>query len=70
MINLELEYQKILNIVVSSRKKINIENIIINSHELNSEREQWKNHKIHWHERICKICGINKVKDGKHFSLK
>ena len=41
VINTTLEYKKYLSILTSSKKKINIAKIRMNSHELHSETGDW-----------------------------
>ena len=56
VINPTLEDQKYLYVLASSKKKINIAKIRMNSHELHSETGRWAITKTPWVERICHIC--------------
>ena len=56
VINPNLEDQKYLSVVTSSRKKISIAKIESNSYELNSETMHWSIPKTPWAERVCHLC--------------
>jgi len=53
VINPTLEDQKYLSILTSSKKKINIAKIRMNSHDLHSETGRWEVPKTPWMERIA-----------------
>ena len=55
VINPTLEDQKYLSVLTSSKKKINIAKIRMNSYELHSELGRWKVPKTPWMERICHL---------------
>ena len=55
VINPTLKDQKYLLVLTSSKKKINISKIRMNSHELHSEIGHWEIPKTSWVERIS-IC--------------
>ena len=56
VINPNLEDKKYLLEVTSSRKKINIANIITNSHEIHSKTRSWSIPKTPWEERVFYMC--------------
>ena len=70
VINPTLEDQKYLFVLTSSRKKINIAKIRMNSHELYSETGRWTVPKTPWVERICRLCENRNIEDENHFFLK
>ena len=63
VINPNLEDQKYLSIVTSSRKKINIAKIRTNSHELHRETWCWSIPKTPWAERVFHLCESMSVED-------
>ena len=69
VINPNLEDQKYLSVVSSSRKKINIANIRTNSHELHSETWRWSIPKTPWAERVCHLCESMSLEDENPFLL-
>jgi len=69
VINPNLEDQKYLSVLTSSKKKINIAKIRMNSHELHSERGRWTVPKTPWMERICHLCENMIIPDEYHFLL-
>ena len=69
VINHTLEDQKYLSVLTSSKKKINIAKIRMNSHELHSETGRWAIPKTPWVERICHICENRNIEDENHFFL-
>ena len=68
-INPNLEDQKYLLVVTSSRKEINISKIGMNSHELHSEIGCWSIPKTPWAERVCHLCESMSIEDENHFLL-
>ena len=68
VINPTLEYHKYLFILTSSKKKINITKIRMNSHELHSETGPWEVPKTPWAEKICHLCENMNFEDENHFS--
>ena len=65
-----MEDQKYLSIVTSSRKKINITKIRMNSHELHSETRHWFIPKTPSVERVCHMCeSMSIAEDENHFLL-
>ena len=69
VINPNLEDHKYLSVVTISWKKINIDKIRINSHELHSETRRWSIPKSPWVERVCHLCESMSIEDEKHFLL-
>ena len=69
VINPNLEDHKYLLVLTSSRKKINIAKIRMNSHELHSKIERWSIPKTPWVERIFHLCESMSVEDENHFLL-
>jgi hypothetical protein len=69
VVNLNLEDQKYLSVLRSSKKKINIAKIRTNSHELHSKTGRWTIHKTPWDEINCHLCDTKRVEDEKHFLL-
>jgi hypothetical protein len=69
VINPNLEDQNYLFVLKSANKKINIDKIRTNSHELHSEIGRWTTLKTPWDERICHLCDTKRVEDEKHFLL-
>ena len=69
VINHNLEYQKYISVVTSSRKKNNIAKIKTDSHELHSETRCWSIPKTPWEERVCHLCESMIVEDENHFLL-
>lgn len=69
VINPNLEDQKYLSTLTSSKKKINIAKIRTNSHELHRETRRWTIPKRPWEERICQLCESMSVEDESHFLL-
>ena len=67
--NPNLEDQKNLSVVISSRNKINIAKIRTNSHELHSETRHWSIPKTPWVERVFHLCESMSVEDENHFIL-
>ena len=67
VINCNLEDQKYLSVVTSSRKKINIAKIRTNSHELHSETRSWSIPKISWVERVSHLRQSMNVEDENYF---
>ena len=65
-----LDDQKCLLTVTSSRKKINIAKIRMNSNELQRETESWYIPKTPWTERVFHLCESLSVEDENHFLLK
>jgi hypothetical protein len=53
----------------SVKKKIRIDKITTNSHELHSATGHWSIPKTPWDERACHLCDTKKVEDEKHFLL-
>ena len=70
VINPILEDQKYLSLLTSSKKKINIAKIRMNSNELHSEMGCWVVPKTTWMERICHLCENMNIEDENHFLLK
>ena len=70
VINPNLEHEKYLSVVTSSRKKINIAKIRTNSHGFHSETRRWSIPKTPWAERVCHLCESMSVDDKNHFLLK
>ena len=66
IVNPSLEDQKYLFVLTSSKKKISIAKIRMNSHELHSETCPWEVPKTPWVERIYE--NIN-IEDKNHFLL-
>ena len=69
VINPNLEDQKYLSVVTSSRNKINIAKIRTKYHELHSETRCWSIPKIPWVERVFHLCESMSVEDENHFLL-
>ena len=69
VINPTLEDQKYIYVLTSSKKKTNIGNIRMNSHELHSETGRWTVPKTPWVERICHLCENKNIEDENHFLL-
>ena len=69
VINPTLEDQKYLSVLTSSKKKINIAKIRVNSHDPHSERGCWTVPKTPWMERICHFCENMIIADENHFLL-
>ena len=69
VINPNLEDQKYLSIVTSSRKKINIAKIRTNTHDIHSEIGRWYIPKTQWEERVFHLCESMSIYDEKHFLL-
>ena len=68
-INPNLEDQKYLSVVTSSRNKISITKIRTNSHELHSKIGPWFIPKTPWVERVCHVCESMNIEDENHFLL-
>lgn len=68
MINPNLEYQKYVSSLTSVKKKIDIDKIRTNSHELYSETKCWTIPKTPRIERICHLYDTKKVEDENTFS--
>ena len=69
VINPTLEDQKYLFVLNSSKKKINISKIRMNSHELHSEIGHWTVPKTPWLERIFHLYKNRNIEDENHFLL-
>ena len=69
VINPNVEDQKYLSTLTSTRNKIHIAKIRTNSHEFHSETGRWKIPKTPWEERICQLCESMSVEDESHFLL-
>ena len=69
VINPNLEDQKYLSIVTSSRNKINIAKIKTNGHELHSEIACWSIPKIPCAKTGCHLCESMSLEDENHFLL-
>ena len=69
VINPNLEDQKYIFVLTSSKKKINITKIRTNSHELHSETSRWAVPKTPWVERMCHLCENMNIEDENHFLL-
>ena len=69
VINPNLEDQKYLSAITSSRKKINIYKIRTNSYECHSEIGHWSIPKTPWVERVFHPCEPMSIKDENHFLL-
>ena len=69
VINPNLEDQKYLSVITSSRNKINITKIRTNSHELHSETGCWSIHKTPWAERVCHLSDSMSIEDEKKILL-
>ena len=69
VINPTLKDQKYFSILTSSKKKINIAKIRMNSHELHSETSRWAVPKTPWMERIYHLCENMNIEDENHFLL-
>ena len=69
VINPNLEDQKYLSVVTSSRNKINIAKIRTNSHELHNETWRWYIPKTPWAERVFHLCGSMSIEDENHLLL-
>jgi len=69
VINPTLEDQNYLSILTSSKKKMNMAKIRMNSRELHSETGRWVVPKTPWMERICHICEDRNIVDENHFLL-
>ena len=69
VINPNLEDQKYLSLVTSSRKKNNIDNIITSSNEFHSKTKRWPIPKTPWAERVFHMCESMSVEDENHFLL-
>ena len=68
-INPNLEDHKYLSMVTSSRKKIDIAKIIMNSRELHSETWHWSITKNPWVERVFHLFDSISVEDENQFIL-
>ena len=69
VINPNLEDQKYLLVLSSTKKIINIDKIRTNSHELHSETGRWAVPKTPWVERIYHLCENMNIEDENHFLL-
>lgn len=69
VINPNLENQNYLSALTSTKNKINITKITINSHELHSETGQWCIPKTPLDERVCHLYDTKTVEDENHFLL-
>ena len=69
MVNPNLEDQKYLYVLTSSKKKNNIAKIRMNSHELHSETGRWTSPKTPWVERTCRLYENRNIEDENHFLL-
>jgi len=69
VINPNLEDQKYLLVLTSTKKIINIAKIRTNYHELHSETGHWTIPKTPWVERICHLCETMSIEDENHFLL-
>jgi hypothetical protein len=69
VVNHNLEDQNHLSFFRSAKKKINIDKIRTNSHELHSETRRWTTSKTPWDEKICHLCDTKRVEDEKHLLL-
>ena len=67
---IHLDIREDLLLVTSSRKKINIAKIRMNSNELQRETESWYIPKTPWTERVFHLCESLSVEDENHFLLK
>ena len=68
-INPSLEDQKYISVLTSSKKKINITKIRMNTHGLHSETGLWTVPKTPWVERIRHLCENRNIEDKNHFLL-
>jgi len=62
-----LEVQKYIFVLTSSKMKINIAKIRTKSHELHSEMGCCTIPKTPWVERTCHLCETTSIKDESHF---
>ena len=69
VINPNLEDQKYLSVLASTKKTINIAKIRTNSHELHSEIGHWEILKIPLVERIFHLYENMSIEDESHFLL-
>ena len=69
VINPNLEDQKYLLVLTSTKKIINIAKIRTNSLELHSGTGHWTIPKTSWVERIFHLCETMSVEDANHFLL-
>ena len=69
VINPNLEDQKYLSVLTKSRKKIYIDKIRTNSHDLHSETRHWSIPKTPWVERVF-MCKSMSVENENRFLLK
>ena len=69
VINHTLEDKNYLCVLTSSKKKINIAKIRMNSHELHTETRRSTIPKTPWVERICHLCENRNIEDENHFLL-
>ena len=56
VINRTLDNLNYISVLSSNKKKMNIDKIRTNSHELRSETRRWSIPKTPWNNRICHIC--------------
>jgi hypothetical protein len=69
VVNPNLEDQMYLFVLTSVRKRINIDKIRTNSHEMHSEIGHWKIPKTPWYEIIYHPFYTQRVEDENHFLL-
>ena len=69
VINPNLEDQKYLSTLTSSKKNINISKIKNKSHELHNEKGRRKFTKKPWEERIFQLYESMSIEDEPHFLL-
>jgi len=69
VINPTLDNHNYLSMLTNTKSKINITGIRTNSHELQSDTEQWSTPRTRWDDIIFQICDTKKVKDENNFLL-
>ena len=69
VINPNLDDKKYFFVLTSSKKKINIAKIRMNSHHLCNETRCWTILKTPWVKRICHLCDTMSIEDESHFLL-
>ena len=69
VINPTLEDQKYFSVLTSSKKKINISKIRMNSHEFHGETGHWAVPKTPWMEGFCHLCENTNIENENDFLL-
>ena len=69
VINPTLDNHNYLSMLNNTKSKMNITGIRTNSHELQSDTEQWSTPRTPWDDIIFPICDTKKVEDENNFLL-